>query len=309
MKKKHIALIAAAILVPLTWAVADTISDHIADAVTPAAGDYVPIYRVGQDAGDKLTVDLGTALAAKAPLASPTFTGTVTAPTILGGTGTTSDLVLQTTSGVGATGADMHFLVGNNGATEALTILNDGKVGFGATTINNLVTIGARNAGTAADRKAIEMNAGGFGAPAAFNTNSNGDKLILYRDATGSYDATIGVGSSSDMWFKSSGTGANSGGFVWHSGSTPTSRMILDPSGNLGIGTTPPDTRLDVAGAITSRELSADPGNPDEGAHVIWQSDGTGFGDDGDIVIKITAGGVTKTVTLVDFSAATDEEP
>ena len=47
--------------------------------------------------------------------------------TIIGGTATTSDLTLQTTSGVGATGADMHFLVGNNGATEAMTILNSGK--------------------------------------------------------------------------------------------------------------------------------------------------------------------------------------
>ena len=33
-------------------------------------------------------------------------------------------------------------------------------------------------------------------------------------------------------------------------------------------------------------------------------SDGTDSGDDGDIMIKITAGGVTKTVTLVDFSAS-----
>ena len=42
----------------------------------------------------------------------------ITAPAIIGGTATTSDLSLKTTSGVGATGADMHFLVGNNGATE-----------------------------------------------------------------------------------------------------------------------------------------------------------------------------------------------
>lgn len=40
-----------------------------------------------------------------------------------------------------------------------------------------------------------------------------------------------------------------------------------------------------------------------EGQSMIWQSDGTGSGDDGDIMIKITAGGTTKTITLVDFSA------
>jgi hypothetical protein len=58
-----------------------------------------------------------------------------------------------------------------------------------------------------------------------------------------------------------------------------------------------------VTGTIGTQELSADPADPAEGTHVIWQSDGTGAGDDGDIMMKITAGGVTKTTTLVDFSA------
>jgi len=35
----------------------------------------------------------------------------------------------------------------------------------------------------------------------------------------------------------------------------------------------------------------------------MWMSDGTGAGDDGDIMMKITAGGSTKTATLADFSA------
>ena len=50
------------------------------------------------------------------------------------------------------------------------------------------------------------------------------------------------------------------------------------------------------------QEQSADPSDPPEGMSVIWQSDGTGAGDDGDIKIKITAGGSTKTGTLIDFS-------
>lgn len=50
-------------------------------------------------------------------------------------------------------------------------------------------------------------------------------------------------------------------------------------------------------------EKSSDPSDPSEGAAVIWMSDGTGTGDDGDVLIKVTAGGATKTVTLVDFSA------
>lgn len=71
-------------------------------------------------------------------------------------------------------------------------------------------------------------------------------------------------------------------------------------SGNVGIGVDP-DTKLDVNGAITARELSADPSDPDEGSWAIWMSDGTGSGDDGDIMVKITAGS-TKTITLIDFS-------
>jgi len=55
---------------------------------------------------------------------------------------------------------------------------------------------------------------------------------------------------------------------------------------------------------ILLTEKSADPSDPAEGNTVIWQSDGTGSGDDGDIMLKITAGSVTKTITLVDYSAS-----
>ena len=60
---------------------------------------------------------------------------------------------------------------------------------------------------------------------------------------------------------------------------------------------------MTVAGYIGGGEKSADPADPAEGRYVIWQSDGTGSGDDGDIMIKVSAGGATKTATLVDFSA------
>lgn len=56
--------------------------------------------------------------------------------------------------------------------------------------------------------------------------------------------------------------------------------------------------------ALELNERNTDPSDPAEGKAVLWMSDGTGAGDDGDIMLKITAGSVTKTVTLVDFSAA-----
>lgn len=63
------------------------------------------------------------------------------------------------------------------------------------------------------------------------------------------------------------------------------------------------DGSVVLAGKLQATELSADPADPPEGQWVIWMSDGQGAtGDDGDIVIKIRAGGVTKSTILVDFS-------
>jgi hypothetical protein len=51
-------------------------------------------------------------------------------------------------------------------------------------------------------------------------------------------------------------------------------------------------------------ELSANPTRPGAGKTIIWMSDGTGEGDDGDLMIAASAGGVTRIDTLWDFSAA-----
>jgi len=88
---------------------------------------------------------------------------------IIGGTGTTSDLTLQTTSGVGAAGADMHFLVGNNGATEAMTILNSGFVGINVT----------------GPTVALEVDAGAVTTPAVWVKKSSTGPVARFQDDTG----------------------------------------------------------------------------------------------------------------------------
>lgn len=80
--------------------------------------------------------------------------------------------------------------------------------------------------------------------------------------------------------------------------------ITVDEDGQLGLETTNPAERLHVNGAIAITERSSDPSDPAEGQAKLWMSDGTGSGDDGDIMMKIRAGGTTKTITLVDFSAA-----
>jgi hypothetical protein len=71
--------------------------------------------------------------------------------TAIGGTAATDDLILRTTAGVGATGADLIFQGGNNGATEFARILNSGDFGIGVspavkfhveTTAGNIMRLG-----------------------------------------------------------------------------------------------------------------------------------------------------------------------
>jgi hypothetical protein len=85
----------------------------------------------------------------------------------------------------------------------------------------------------------------------------------------------------------------------------PATRMYIDPDGNVGIGTETPYYPLDVNGAIGLLEKSVDPAEPNDGQAVIWLSDGTGKGDDGDVMIAVQANSTTKYGTLFDYSAGT----
>src|SRR3990167_8397019 len=62
----------------------------------------------------------------------PLLAGRSGGQTHIGGTGTTDDLILRSTAGVGTTGSDIIFQNGNNGATEAMRIIGaNGGVGIG----------------------------------------------------------------------------------------------------------------------------------------------------------------------------------
>lgn len=57
--------------------------------------------------------------------------------------------------------------------------------------------------------------------------------------------------------------------------------------------------KIDVIGLL---ERSSDPSEPSAGQAVIWLSDGTGKGGDGDVMIAVNVDGTTKYGTLFDYS-------
>lgn len=105
---------------------------------------------------------------------TPTFTTSATTPLIIGGSGTTQTLTYKTTTGVGATGADHIFLVGNNGATEATRILNNASVGIGTSTPN---TIDGLNLST---QRVLHVSSSGL---TRLSVTSNGGASSDYIDS------------------------------------------------------------------------------------------------------------------------------
>jgi hypothetical protein len=183
-------------------------------------------------------------------LAGDTMTGDLIfsgAQKIIGGTGTTSDLTLQTTSGVGATGADMHFLVGNNGATEAMTILNSGNVGIGTTAPQATLDIVHTNnaAGgirlqdnlTNATTKVGRIKIGHY-----TNAEEPVTAMLIFSTSV-SNEINYGGGSGTE----NAATALNFYTGATTTTTTGTIRMMVNSAGNVGIGTTSPVAKLDVS--------------------------------------------------------------
>ena len=98
---------------------------------------------------------------------------------VIGGTGTTSALLLRSTSGVGTTGADIVFQVGNNGATEAARIANNGNVGIGTIPFNTLHVNGVVQIDQVAGAASLYMGSGTTGNSGKVTYDNNNSRFLF----------------------------------------------------------------------------------------------------------------------------------
>ena len=176
---------------------------------------------------------------------SPTFTTDITSPLIIGGTATTSDLSLKTTSGVGESGADMHFLVGNNGATEAMTVLNSGNVGIGINSPSSILHVKANTSGTVGSHPAGQL------------IIQNPTNSVVSNAVITGYESDDAGNPDQQLWYLGNSSGSNSDVLLLnrrasslHLGTNDAIRLTIDGDGKVGIGTLSPPERLSIVGNI-----------------------------------------------------------
>lgn len=128
------------------------------------------------------------------------------------------------------------------------TFPTSGNVGIGTTSPGELLQIGDSSS-SAGSRRTLSFGIGGYANPSGPNSQSNGDKAVLWN--TSIFKAAIGVAAGT-LTFQSTGASngiANIQFFTGDSG-TANSAMLIDKNGHVGIGTSSPGSALEVNGNV-----------------------------------------------------------
>lgn len=201
------------------------------------------------------------------------LTGKAGGQKLIGGTGAADGLDLQATSGAGTAGSKVRVLVGNNGATTGLSIIENGNVGVGEPLPTEKFQISDPMSPT------VSMK----------NTGTGGGTFFFL--------------STNNAW------SVGGGRFVIGVNNTSSSnvRFVLDSVGNLGIGTGAVglSSKLHVVATTEQFRLGYDAANyqsatVSSGGIPTWTSTGGAFIFQGDIRLDktITASGTTGAMTI-----------
>ena len=173
-------------------------------------------------------------------------------PLLIGGTAVGSTLTYKTTTGIGTTDAHI-FQVGNNGATEAMRILNSGNIGIGTASPVSLLNISNTPVGgttggnptfTFLDTR--NLNAAGWLA----NTTPLGTIQAYTTDASTTPNP---IGSITFVAAQISGASpACDISFSTGSSGSLTEKMRILNTGNVGIGTIAPSEKFHLLDSRTT---------------------------------------------------------
>lgn len=94
--------------------------------------------------------------------------------------------------------------------------------------VGDSATGGSANAA----RHGLYFHQGGYANPGAYQTDNNGDKLVLYRGDA--FDARIGVGASANMWYLAGAAGAGGGLHEFYTAASAGSAVLQFAIGQTG---------------------------------------------------------------------------
>jgi len=221
-----------------------------------------------------LTDETGTGanvFATSPTIATPTITTSAVIPLVNGGTAVSSTLTLQSTSGAGTSDA---IIFKTASQSERMRILSNGRVGINTSAPPNIFTVldsGTLNTGG----DTIDVGATVVGPNYAFGIGGNAANLNVHSNSTLGADvgATIGMGGrytgttfGQFAIIKGAKENATDGNYATYlafgtraNGAPIAERMRIDSSGNVGIGTTVPTSKLTIVD--TAQSATNNPGN------------------------------------------------
>ena len=228
-----------------------------------------------------------------APIASPTFTGTTTFPTL---SLTTSDTATAATHYMVETAMDGIVRPKTLANTRA-EIVTTAAVNSAAATTVGTITSGVWNAGAVTSSGGISGTTGSFSSNLSAGLQVN--QSASSTDVTNYYsgvrnmlrNTSATVGNFAGIGFNSAGgsdvaavhaiftahtAGTSSGHLVFSTSNlspAPTERLRITSSGNVGIGTNSPAAKLDVNGNAIFRG-----GNGEGGEVALTNPDGSAYG-------------------------------